>query len=338
MRLDFQKTIASSQATLPVVGSIALLLWVLMPNRQSALSFLEADYGLWSHLPSFLFKGYWSVGLSAFFAALAVYLMVELNNSNVLLRVSSRMLGSMFAILLAFAIVCHGLQPGSVVMLLSLLSFFPLFAIYQLPHPLFTFVSYLFISVASLVFPKMLCLIPVYWFMQSYLRAFSFRCFVASLLAVVLPYWFYGGVALLTGTLPDFLAHIEALTHYEWGNYTQLPMKDLLTFGFIVLLFLSGSIDFHHNRFLDKTRIRILYNAVIMHGVSVILFISLQPQYFVTLLPLLLIDTAITFGHFFTLTHTRFSHIYNLILLILALAIMALSFMPSSWIHSISFS
>lgn len=338
MRLDFQKTIASSQATLPVVGSIALLLWVLIPNRQPALSFLEADYGLWSHVPSFLFKGYWGVGLSAFFAALAVYLMAELNNSNVLLRVSSRMLGSMLAFLLAFALVCHSLQPGSVVMLLSLLSFFPLFAIYQLPHPGFTFISYLFISVASLLFPKMLCVVPVYWFIQGYLRALSFRCFVASLLAVVLPYWFYGGVALLTGTLPDFLAHIEALTHYEWGDYTQLPMKDLLTFSFTVLLFLSGSIDFYLNRFLDKTRTRILYNVVIMHGVYVILFISLQPQYFVTLLPLLLIDTAITFGHFFTLTHTRFSHIYNLILLILALAIMALSFMPSSWIHSISFS
>ena len=338
MRLDFQKTIARSQATLPVVGIIALVLWVLMPYRQSISSFHEPDYGLWNLMPSSLLESYWNMGISAFCAALAVYCMAELNNSNVLLRVSSRMLGSMLAILLAFAHVCHGLQPSSVVMLLSLLSFFPLFATYQFPHPLLAFLTHLFISVASLMFPKLLYMVPVYWFIQGYMRAFSFRCFVASLLAIVLPYWLYGGIAVLTGTLPSFLSHVLSLAHYEWGDYTQIPLSHILTFSFVVLLFLSGSIDFYHNSFLDKTRTRILYNAVIIHGAYTILFIGLQPQYFITLLPLLLIDTAITFGHFFTLTHTRFSHIYNLVLLILALAIMALSFIPSSWIHSISFS
>lgn len=307
---------------------LAVLAWFVLPAPHPWASADGADYGLWEWIPAFLQKGDWSLGISVCCAALTVYLLSELTNAVVLLRVNSRMLDSMLAFLLAAAVVCHQFQPGSVVMCLSLLSFFPLLSAYQQPNQVLSFTAYLMLSVASLLFPKFLWVIPFYWLLQSYLRALTLKCFVASLLSAALPYWFYGGVAIVTDRLPDFVAHVSEVATAQWFDYAQLELRDVLTFAMIVLLFVSGAIDFSVHRFLDKTRTRILYNTIIVHGIGVMAFIVLQPQYFSTLLPLLLIDTAIVFGHFFTLTHNRFSHIYCLVLLVLLIATVAIQYVP----------
>ena len=317
MKLSFQKSIASSQVTLPIVAAVVFILWFLLPTANTQLP----DYGLWRHVPSFLQEGNWALGIGAICAALAVYLMAELNNANVLLRVNSRMLSSMLVLLLGLAVMCHRFQPGCVLMLLSLISFFPLFATYQQPNPLLTFVTYLLVSVASLVFPQLLWLVPVYWFIQGYFRAFSLRCCIASLLAVMVPYWFYGGIAVLTASLPDFLDHCQEVISFQVYDYTQLNLRDLILYAFILLLHLTGAIDFYIHQFMDKTRTRIIYNVLIVYGIVIAIWIGIQPQYFATLLPLLLISTSIVFGHFFTLTHTRFTHIYCIVLMVLAVAV-----------------
>ena len=107
MKLSFQKSIASSQVTLPIVAAVVFILWFLPPTANTQLP----DYGLWRHVPSFLQEGNWALSIGAICAALAVYLMAELNNANVLLRVNSRMLSSMLVLLLGLAVMCHRFQP-----------------------------------------------------------------------------------------------------------------------------------------------------------------------------------------------------------------------------------
>lgn len=327
VKLNFQKSMAHSQSTLPIVGAIAIALWFILPAVQTPDTFSTIDYGLWQHLPTFLQDGVWSLCLSAFCATLSVYIMAELNNTHNLLRVSSRMLGSMLAFLLAWAVPVHQFQPGCIVMLASLLAFFPLFSTYQMPSPIFSFSTHLILSLASLVFPHLLWLIPVYWLIQKYFRSLSLRCFAASLLAIMLPYWFYGGIALLTDHTRDYLSHLSAIISFHGYDYTQLSLNDLLIFAYMILLFLSGAFDFFLHQYKDKTRTRLIYNAIILHGICLLLFIGFQPTFFYTLLALLMVDTAIVFGHFFTLTHTKFSHIYCLILLLLGIVVLVLQYL-----------
>lgn len=325
MQLDFQKKIASSQITLPVVCIIAVALWLILPHpgTEAVSAFATADYGLWQLVPPFLQQGYWGLGLGLAFVAGGVYLLAELNNSNVLLRISSRMLSSTLAVLCALAVSCHTVHPGSILMLFSLLSFFALFATYQLPSPMLAFSAFLMLSASSLVFPKMLLLVPCYWVLQGYLRAFSFRCFIASLLATILPYWFYACIAFSLEALPMFVEHIQSLITFQWYDYTQLTLSQILPFAFFFILFVTGATDFARNSFLDKTRTRIIYNVVIVHCLYIIIYICLQPQYLDTLLPVILVDVSILFGHFFALTYTRFSHILSLVLLVLGIAMCA---------------
>lgn len=326
VKLNFQKHITKSQATLPIAGAIALAAW-MPPPQPSYLSplvplFSTSDYGLWQHLPSFLQQGYWSQALSFLCASIAVYLMAELNNKNVLLRESSRILSSALAFLLTLTVLCHFFQPGMAAMPLLLFSFFPLFATYQLPSPVLTLSSYLCLSIASLIFPKFVWLIPLYWIIQVLFRALTFRCFTASMLGIALPYWFYGGIALMTDSTEPFLKHLEAMRDFHWFDYSQLHLRNTATFFFIVVLFLVGTIDFYIHQFLDKTRVRIIYKSLILYGIVITIIIVLQPQYLWTFLPLLIVCTAILFGHFFAFTHTKFSHILCILLLLLGLGVL----------------
>ena len=99
MIFKYQKYIADAQATLPVVSAVALAVWVLLPVKECPMSFSGVEYGLWDCVPRFLKEGYCAKGLGIGCVALAVYLMAELNNANVLLRVNSRMLSSMLVLL-----------------------------------------------------------------------------------------------------------------------------------------------------------------------------------------------------------------------------------------------
>lgn len=335
MKLNIQKTIANSQTTLPVVGVLSVLLWIVLPQTSRETAFTGEEYGLWRFVPQAWQEGHETLGLGLLCAALAVYMMVELNSRNILLRVSSRMLSCMLAILLTLSVAYHGFHPGSVVMLLSLLSFFPLFTAYQRPDPILSFEVFLCLSVASLAFPKLVWLVPLYWLMQGYFQAFSFRCFVASLLALFMVYWLYAGVSAMTGHFSMFIAHTKAAVGFHVGDYQSVDYRDVVTFLFVVLLFVVGTIDFYLHRYLDRVRTRIHYDAICLYGGVVIVLICLQPQYADVLMPLLLVSTSMVFGHFFALTHTKFSHICCLILLLLAVVVVAVQYVCDAHLHLI---
>ena len=309
------------------MGVIAVVLWLVLPRVWMQHVGGASEFGLWRLVPSLLTTGFWTVVASLVCMAAAVYQMAELNYANVLLRVSSRMLSSMLALLLTLSVVCHQCQePGCVLMIFMLTSFFPLFATYQQPSPALSFLVHFPLALGSLFFPKLLWMVPVYWIIQGYFRAFSLRCIVASLMAVLLPYWGYGGIAFLVGAWDDYVADVQTMTAFQWADYMQLDARNVLTFAFVFLLFIVGAVDFFMSQYLDKTRTRIIYKGMIIYGMAVASFILLQPQYFVTLLPILLLPTALLFGHFFTLTHTRFSHICCLVLLVLAVAVVAVQY------------
>ncbi|MDE5549991.1 MAG: hypothetical protein K2I99_01350, partial [Bacteroidaceae bacterium] len=252
MKLNIQKTIANSQTTLPVVGVLSVLLWIVLPATSQETAFTSEEYGLWRFVPLAWQEGHDALGLGLLCAALAVYMMVELNSRNILLRVSSRMLSCMLAILLTISVAYHGFHPGSAVLLLSLLSFFPLFTAYQRPDPILSFEVFLCLSLASLVFPKLVWLVPLYWLMQGYFQAFSFRCFVASLLALFMIYWLYAGVSAMMGHFSMFIEHAKTAVGFHVGDYRSVDYRDVVTFLFVTLLFVTGTIDFYLHRYLDR--------------------------------------------------------------------------------------
>ena len=217
-------------------------------------------------------------------------------------------------------------------MLLSLFSFFPFFLMYQSPHSVMTFVAYLALALGSFVFPAMLLFVPIYWMFQVYMRGMTFRCLIASLLALLVPYWLYLGVLVC---MDDYATILSVASRFSPAaieeqsqllHLTELPIVQAVQFVYVLLILLVGLVDFYIKSHYDKTRVRIIYNIVIMHAVVVLLLLMLFAGSFYQLLPLLMVDAAILGGHFVAHTQNRFSLIFVWVMLLIGVALIVMSY------------
>lgn len=257
--------------------------------------------------------------------ALAVYLMAELNNRFALLRISSRMLSSSLVMLCAATSMLHHLSPSHLMLICAVASYFPMFASYQRPYATTRiFLEFLFVGLASYLFPQVLYLIPFYWIVQAMLRAMTFRSWVASLLGIITPYWFLVTYAYITNDLQLFTDHFNDIITVEMPSYSMLSLKQIMVGAFSLVFFLLGSWDFYQKKHFDKTRIRCNYYAVSLLGAVSFVWLLLQPQYFNLIIPFCLVHTSMLGGHFIALSYGK---VQNIITIILTVLVTVLSFM-----------
>ncbi len=324
----FQQTIATSKFTLPVVALFSLVAWFLCGDDvPSAAGMTAGGVGeeLWSMIPEYITTGTLSVVFGFILSLVAVYLMTEFNNNFVLLRISSRMLGSVLALLLTVSSFLHPFQPAHVVLILMLLSYFPLFATYQRAGSMaYVFVSYLLLSIASLLFPKVLLLVPFYWMGQTVLRSLNLRTIAASVFGVVVPYWIVFAFAYISDCLPEvfdgFIGDFSfALPDYSvWDAHCWVLA--LLTFVLAVM----GAVNFYMHDYLDKTRTRVYLNVVVLLAFASFLLLVWEPGHFAEVFPLVLINTSILAGHHLAQTYSRLTNIYTIVLCLMFVAFIVL--------------
>ena len=248
--------------------------------------------------------------------------MAALNNRYALLRISSRMLSTCLVMLCAAASMLHHLSPAHLMLICAVASYFPMFASYQRPYTTTRiFLEFLFVGLASYLFPQILYLIPFYWVVQAMLRAMTFRSWVASLLGIITPYWFLVTYAYITNNLPLFTHHFADIITIEWPDYSVLTKKQNLVGGFTLLFFLLGAWDFYRKKHLDKTRIRCNYYAVSLLGAVSFVWLLLQPQYFNLIIPFCIVHTSMLGGHFIALSYGKVQNIITILLTLLAAVI-----------------
>lgn len=302
-----QNSIATSRRTLPITSVYGLVLCAFCMS---------------GNLPS------WA-GVALL--ALSTLMMVELNNANSLIRIYSRMVSCCFLVLTLMDISLIESLNGSIVQTLMIAAYVLLFRAYQDKHATgLTFFTFVCIGVASLFNIKILCYVPVLWVVMAInIMALSGKTFFASILGLILPYWFTAGYYVLMQQPMDILTHFEGL--YTWDNlfeYECIETRQYIMFGFIVFLGIIGTIHFLRNSHHDKIRTRMMYELFIIMYLSTIVFIVLQPTQYDTLIRMLIINTSPLIAHFFALTKTR---ITNIAFCVISLAIIAITFL-NIWI------
>lgn len=283
-----QNKVAESRYTLPTAATYGVVIWLV----------------------GGLIQQQWWIQFACF--AIATYLMVELNNSNALIRIYSRSVSALFIVLSCIASFLFPSIEGAITQVCLVASLLFLFRSYQDKKAAgSTFYAFLFLTLGSLAHVHTLWLIPVYWIiMVFFIYSMSIRTFVASLLGFLLPYW-----CLFTWVLwrygddfSLFTQHFEPLGDYH-VDPTTLSLPLMLTFAFIVVLSITGLIHYLRTSFLDKIRIRqIYYSFIFLDAVSAV-FLILQPQQYDMTLRVMIIATSPLIAHFISLTRTRFTNI-----------------------------
>lgn len=294
----FQNKISGSRFLLATVATITVTVWL-------AAGMLNAG-----------------TLLNLALTAVTAYFLVELDTRNSIIRIYSRMIPSSFLVLTTMtgAFVCD-----SYVYMALLWTFFlnSLFASYQDKNAAIKiFYAFLFIGLSSIIFVQALFFIPLIWFvMLNNIMSMGRRTLAASIMGILLPYWFIGGYLLLQGDLSFFATHFSKIA--QLGTpfaFDSLSLSNIITFGILVLLSFIGIVHYMRNSNKDKIRTRMFLETIIATDIFVMLFMVLQPCFYNELIAVQAITTSVLISHYIVLTNTKLTNrsVYLIIGIVIA--------------------
>ena len=272
-------------------------------------------------------SGLFSHNLWGQFACFLVstYLMVELNNSNALIRIYSRMMSCSYILLVCMSPFLFHSTSTMLLSICTIATFIALFITYQDKQSMgWTFYGFTSLGIASVIDVRMLYFAPVLWVaMVFYLRSMTLRTFLTSIFGLLCPYWFLSLYLIYTDDFTPAIEHFSQLARFgRVADITGLPLNMLLSTGLTFILGVTGIVHYVRNRINDKTRTRMLFNTFILVDIASMVFIILQPQLYMPLLTMMIITTSPLIAHFIALTDTR---ITNWSFMAIVLAVLSLT-------------
>lgn len=306
----FQNKVADSRLTLPITIIYSILVW---------LTAGVISERWWVQFIFFLFS---------------IYLIVELNNKNALIRVYSRIISCSFAVMVLASANLFSSLEGNGVQLCFLAFYTILFRCYQDKKATgWIFYAFLFLGIISIMFVQILYFIPILWLIMLFnIQALSLRTFWASVFGLIIPYCGMATYQLVEdGNIIATFEHFHNLEEFETlAQYSNITVNQILTFAYVILLTIIGMIHYLRTKYNDKIRTRMLFNTFIVIDLFSIIFLILQPQHYDILIRLIIINTCPLIGHFIALTRKWLTNITFYILIILTLALTAFNiWMPS---------
>ena len=285
-----QNQIAESRQTLPTTMVYSAVVWLLAGMIQE---------GWWIQFPLFL---------------LSAFLMMQLSNINLLIRIYSRMISVSFVMLSCAAAFLFPSVTGGFVQFCFIVSILSLFNTYQeLPVIGWLYYAFLFLSLASLVEVWMLLYLPLFWFLMLVtIHARGWRAFMASVLGLLTPYWFMLAYQLFRqGSQFDvnqLVAQLGELPSFSLSDFAVDDLQRLMMLAVVIILGIVGGIHFIMKHYEDKFRVRQLYYSFIYLALYTLALMFVIPSQFDILLRILIIAVSPLIGHFFALTKTKASN------------------------------
>lgn len=257
-----------------------------------------------------LLQGQWWLQFACFLAS--TYLMMELNTSNALIRIYSRMVSCSFVVLSSAACFMFGSVREAAAVLCVIASYITLFQAYQNRLSMGRmYYGFLFIGLAAMAYVEVLYYVPFLWLLiVFYLQAISWRNFFASVLGLLTPFWF---AAVWFVYQEDFslpVSHFARLADIQLpADYSLLTAGQAATFALVLAVGITGTVHYVRTSYNDKIRIRMLYNFFIAMNMLSVVFVVLQPQHYEFLLRMMIVNTSPLIAHFIALTRTRITNI-----------------------------
>ncbi len=237
------------------------------------------------------------------------YVMMEMCNVNVLIRVYTRSITALFVLLLSAMGMMHNLSPAlcgvaalSVAYALLLRADVARNLVAQLFH------SYVALGVGMLFVPSYVVFGPVfYWYCIVYHRRFTGRALWGGIIGLLLPFWVAACICWLCDDWTMAKQWWQQFTDVRIPSlavYTAMPMPYLWGWGLAAVLALSGGYYYLTNSFHDKVRTRMLMYIFIIQCVVIGVSVLLQPHWAQDMLLPMMLSAVPPIGHYFTLRRT----------------------------------
>jgi len=254
---------------------------------------------------------------------ITIYFLVELSNSNALLRIRSRMVSCSFIMMLCAANFLFDSLKGDIVQLCVVAGLILLLQCYHNQKaPGKMYFAFLLWSFSSLFFVQLLYFVPLLWIISGiFLQALNWRMAAASVFGLLTPYWIIMAWCAVIWDFSWLQTHLSVLVQEP---HTVQPVPDtnrLVTAVFILLLAITGMMHFWKNKSDEKVRIRQLYGLFSAMAIAFTLLPIVLPQHFDMSLRLVIIMASPIVAHFFTFSSGRPANILFVVTLLLGVII-----------------
>lgn len=260
--------------------------------------------------------------------AATTYVLIEMNNVNMLVRIRTRLVSSTWLVFVATIGALHVYSPGLVSALCMAVACYLLFTTYQKREcETSTFHYSLMIGVASIFVPYCIAFLPIFlWHQLVFLRSMSLRSFCAAFVGCLFPWMLWAGYWVYLDDYTVLIEWVDSLITYyplDEESYLLLSYQQMASWGFVTLLTLIGAVHYLNTSYNDKIQVRMMLYAFVIQFFAIEIFVGLQPQHLDDMLPVLLVVGAPLIAHFFALTSSWFT---NILFILSVLAIGALGY------------
>ncbi|NDW08595.1 hypothetical protein [Dysgonomonas sp. 520] len=292
-----------------VIYSIILRVRFYLTSVDEPVSKIEGGY-LWNLLQPYITDNHLALSYGLSFAcAIGIALMVShLNSKYSIIRKRTHLPFSITLLLLSSHHLLAEITPYHFAAFFFLLTTDKLFSSYQSPNSArMAFDFGFYFACGSLFAPNILLFLPLYWIGLSFMRAFSFKAILTSLLGVVSIYWIALFFFLSKDNIEGMYTPFLTWTQIDWlvlpfvgFNYLDFG---LILFSLVILVIII--INNYSESYKDKIRVRGIVsflNMILIMSILAYLFIPTQPLVF---LFVALVTASLVVSHYFALISMR---------------------------------
>lgn len=292
MAKTFQKDIVTHQLTLTIANIASVVCWVVC-----YLLHPVAD------LPE-------TIGAFALYALIG-YLLIIINKSFAIIRLRASFQTVIFLILVAICPAIHTLNEGIFMTLCCLGSIFITYSSYHIRwSAALLFHAFMIWSIGGLFVPKIVWLIPYIWYSCYVFRSLNLRSFVASIFGWSIPAIIYVAYDFLNNGGMGVQDKVIEMISFEDITSADIQWPTIITLLFLFIIYTTSVAHYLLYSMDEKvqTRCYLQHLTISVALLFVLAFTNLSSCWLYA--PLILVGIALLYGHFSTLTNSKWSNIF----------------------------
>ena len=318
-----KKKTLSDKTSVFITISVCLICWITGYLNSVGFPLVKdsAVLPLWESLCNVLDNKVIAYVAGLFLMVLPVFVIQRINDVEMLIRERTRLPFMIFILLASTNAGFIPLNEVSVVLICIVFMIYELFNSYQLPESTGRFFNAgLLIGFAGLFMPQVLWYVPLLWIGMYQFRSISYKSFFASLVGVLIVYWFVLAWCVWNHDFSIFASLYSSLTSVDIFSNSALLQYYRIGFALVVALLITASFFIKMDAFNNSVRVRQMLSFLLNMSVWTLILLFLYSKSPDSFMAILYLPVSVVIAYFIENIRYRFRFVlyYSMLILLFA--------------------
>ena len=274
---------------------------------------------LWECLCKLLNNNILAYSVGFLLMILPAFVMQRISDIEMLIRERTRLPFMLMVLLVSTNAELLPIKEVSVVLFCLVFVIYELFNSYQLPEATGRlFNAGLLIGFAGLFMPQALWFAPLLWIGMYQFRSLSYKSFFASLIGVLIVYWFVLAWCVWESDFAMFASLYSSLASFNVFSILTLLMPYQIGFAGVILLLVIASFYIKVDAFNNSVRVRRMLSFLLKMSVWALALILLYGNDMDSFMAILYLPVSVVIAYFLESIRYRFVLYYSALALLFA--------------------